>query len=294
MTGFVPLAPDDAVHTLVRIALAEDVASGDRTTAWTVPPGARGEARVVARAPLVVAGMRPCRAVFEAVDGSVEVHVRCGDGARVAPGDVVLTASGSLASILAAERTALNFLQRLSGIATLTAAFVDAAAGTGARIVDTRKTTPGWRHLEKAAVRAGGGHNHRMGLWDMILIKENHVAAAGGIEAAVQGVASRNDEGMPVQVEVRDLDEFDEALRVPVDFIMLDNMSLADMAEAVERARALEGARPALEASGNVTLARVREIAATGVDRISVGALTHSAPAADLSLLVDPISGDTR
>jgi nicotinate-nucleotide pyrophosphorylase (carboxylating) len=291
VTGFVPQAPDEAVLTLIRMALAEDVASGDRTTRWTVPDAARGRARIVAKAPLVVAGMRACRQVFTMVDPELSVTVEVGDGESAAPGDVVLRVEGALASILTAERTALNVLQRLSGVATLTRAFADAVQGTGTRVVDTRKTTPGWRLLEKEAVRAGGGHNHRMGLWDMVLIKENHVAAAGGIEAAVRAVRERNQEGLAVEVEVNDLDEFDEALGLGVDRILLDNMSLDDMREAVRRVGNCGEPRPELEASGNVTLDRIGEIAATGVDLVSVGALTHSAPAVDLSLLVEAVEG---
>ena len=209
------------------------------------------------------------------------------DGTAVTPGTPVLRVEGSLPAILRAERTALNFLGRLTGIATLTRRFVDAVEGTGCRILDTRKTTPGWRALEKAAVRAGGGVNHRIGLWDMVLIKENHIAGAGGIEAALAAVAARNDEGLPVEIEVRDLGELERALPGRPDRILLDNMSLDDMRRAVERVVALGASRPELEASGNVDLARVRAIAEVGVDFVSVGALTHSAPVGDLSLRVE-------
>jgi nicotinate-nucleotide pyrophosphorylase (carboxylating) len=210
------------------------------------------------------------------------------DGQRAHPGDVVLRVLGPLASILTAERAALNFLGHLSGIATHTRRFVDAVAGTGARILDTRKTTPGWRALEKEAVRAGGGTNHRMGLYDFVLIKDNHIAAAGGITAAVERVrASPRATGLPVEVEVTSLDELTEALGLRVERILLDNMSLGAMADAVRRARVLGPERPELEASGNVTLETVRSVAETGVDWISVGALTHSAGAADLSLRVE-------
>ena len=191
--------------------------------------------------------------------------------------------------ILTAERVALNFLGRLSGIATLTRAFVDAVAGTGARIVDTRKTTPGWRTLEKAAVASGGGENHRHGLFDMVLVKDNHLVAAGGIRAAVERIRRANREGIEVEVEVQTLQELEELLPLGVHRVLLDNMGLETLKEAVDRVRALdERARPLLEASGNVTLDSVRAVAETGIDLISVGALTHSAPVADISLRILP------
>jgi nicotinate-nucleotide pyrophosphorylase (carboxylating) len=191
---------------------------------------------------------------------------------------------GPLRSILTAERVALNFLGRLSGIATLTREFVRAVEGTRARIVDTRKTTPGFRLLEKDAVRHGGGMNHRFGLHDMVLIKDNHIAACGGVVEALEAVEKRNDKGLPVEIEVTSMKELDRVLRNPPDRILLDNMSVRDMSEAAHRVRGLGSRRPELEASGNVSLGTVGAIAATGVDLISVGALTHSAPAADLSL----------
>lgn len=289
MSEIASAVPRPDLDPLIRAALDEDVGDGDRTTAWTVPAGTRGSAGIVAKAPLVVAGLEACARVFTTVDPALSVRAAVADGARVEAGDVVVHIAGALASILTAERTALNLLQRLSGVATLTRAFVDEVEGTGARIVDTRKTTPGWRELEKAAVRAGGGANHRMGLWDMVLVKENHVAAAGGLADALDRVRARNALGLPVEVEVRTLDELDQVLGAPVDRILLDNMTLDDMREAVDRARARTGGAPVplLEASGNVTLSTVRAVAETGVDLVSVGALTHSAPAADLSLLVD-------
>ena len=272
------------LDALVRAALAEDVGPGDWTTAWTVESGTPGRAEIVAKAELVVAGIPPAVAVFSAVDPNLAVKVLRGDGQAAHPGDVVLEVSGSAAAILTAERTALNFLGRLSGVATLTRRFVDAVAGTGARVVDTRKTTPGWRGLEKAAVRAGGGSNHRMGLWDMVMIKDNHIAAAGGITAAVERVRAHNRQGLPIELEVRTDAELDEALALGVHRILLDNMDVAALRRSVERANRLGAKRPELEASGNVTLATIRDVAATGVDLVSVGALTHSAPVADLSL----------
>lgn len=283
---------DTAARALVAAALAEDVGDGDRTTLWTVPGDVRVVGRVVAKTEGVIAGTALAALVFHSLDASLAVDVAKEDGASVAPGDVVLTVSGAARPILTGERTALNFLQRLSGVASLTRRYVDAVRGTGARILDTRKTTPGWRTLEKAAVRAGGGHNHRTGLFDMVLIKDNHIAAAGGIRAAVGRVREHNTAGLRVEVEVTHPQELDEALEAGVDMILLDNMEPDDMRRAVERVRSWAaergGAAPVLEASGNVTLDRVRQIAETGVDCISVGALTHSAPALDLSMLLEP------
>lgn len=277
---------DDTVGRLVRAALAEDVGPGDWTTLWTVLETARGRARIVAREALVVAGTGMAAQVFRAQDETLGVELVREEGENLEPGDVVLTVEGPTRSILTAERTALNCLGRLSGIATLTRRFVREVQGTGARIVDTRKTTPGWRQLEKAAVRAGGGENHRMGLFDMVLVKENHIAAAGGVAAALERVRVSNREGLPVEVEVRSVEELEEALPHAPDRILLDNMALETLGEAVARVRGREG-RPLLEASGNVSISDVRRVAATGVDLISVGALTHSAPVADLSLLLD-------
>lgn len=258
------------------------------TTAATVPSEIVGEARIVARSPGVIAGLGAVSETYHQVDPEVAVALKTADGKRVKSETVVLTAAGSFASLLVAERTALNFLQRLSGIATLTAAFVDAIDGTGAKIVDTRKTTPGWRMLEKAAVVAGGGHNHRMGLYDAYLVKENHLAAAGGITAALERVAAANTGRQPVELEVASLAEVDEALASPSrpDRIMCDNFGIDDLKVAVERIRAAHAAI-LIEASGNVRLDTVRSIATTGVDWISVGALTHSAPALDLSCLIE-------
>jgi nicotinate-nucleotide pyrophosphorylase (carboxylating) len=287
LNGFVGPSRSESLYNLVRAALAEDVGPSDWTTAWTVAPDALGHACVEAKAELVVAGTEAAGAVFAAVDPTIKVRVVRGDGTRAAPPDVVLELDGLAGRILTAERVALNFLGRLSGIATLTREFVEAVRGTSARIVDTRKTTPGWRHLEKAAVRAGGGGNHRMGLYDMVMIKDNHIAAAGGITAAVRRVRAHNDEHLPIEVEVRDMKELDEVLELYVDRILLDNMDTAGLRAAVERVHELGAERPEIEASGNVTLANVRAVAETGVDLISVGALTHSAPVADLSLRME-------
>ena len=282
------VALDDTARHLIDLALAEDVGAGDWTSEWTVPPDTRARARIVAKADGVIAGMDVARAVFLRVDPGLAVDVLIDDGGRVRPGDVVCTLEGPARAVLTAERVALNFLQRLSGIATLTRRFVDAVEGTGARILDTRKTAPGWRVLEKAAVRAGGGANHRVGLHDMILLKENHIAVAGGIASAVARVREQNRHALEVEVEVRTLAELDEALEAGVERVLLDNMQLEHMRMAVARVR--EAPAPArLEASGNMTLERVRAVAETGVDDISVGALTHSAVALDLSLQVDAL-----
>jgi nicotinate-nucleotide pyrophosphorylase (carboxylating) len=223
------------------------------------------------------------------VDAAVTVELPARDGVAVEDGGLVAIARGRFASLLVAERTALNFLQRLSGVATLAARFAHAVEGTHAQIVDTRKTTPGWRALEKAAVRHGGGLNHRMGLYDAYLIKENHVAGAGGVEAALAAVSRHNDRSLPVEIEVRSPEEIEAVLASThrPDRILCDNFDLDGLARAVRRIKSVERP-PLVEASGNVTLATVRAVAETGVDWISVGALTHSAPALDLSCRIDP------
>jgi nicotinate-nucleotide pyrophosphorylase (carboxylating) len=277
---------DDSVHALITAALEEDVGAGDWTTLWTVDPELRATARIVAKAGGVIAGTGVAREVFRRIDPDLHVPLPVADGAVVEVGDLVMAISGRAASILTAERVALNFLQRLSGTATVTRRYVEAVSGTGTRILDTRKTTPGMRSLEKAAVRAGGGENHRFGLHDMVLIKENHIAAAGGIEAAVEEVRQANQWGLKVEVEVTSLEEVSLALRAGVDRILLDNMPLPLLREAVDVVRTAAD-RVETEASGGVTLSTVRSIAECGVDFVSVGALTHSAPALDLSLLLD-------
>ncbi len=269
----------------MRRALAEDIGNGDVTSAATVPEGARARARIVQKEPGVVFGlevvaeaMRQCG--VEEVDRLV-VEGQWRDGV---PADAAL-ASGPAAGLLAAERVALNFLGHLSGVATLTARFVEAVAGTGARILDTRKTTPGLRALEKAAVAAGGGVNHRMGLYDAILIKENHVALAGGTAKAIHAARTAQPE-MPLEIECRNLDEVAYALGAGADRLLLDNMD-PDALRAAVKLRDEHGDNPKLEASGGVNLETVREIAESGVDFISVGALTHSAPTLDFSMLVE-------
>jgi nicotinate-nucleotide pyrophosphorylase (carboxylating) len=271
---------------LIAAALAEDVGPGDFTTLWTVPGERRVTARLVAKADGVLSGVGVAEAVFAAVDPSLAVERLLGDSAAVTRGVEVMRVTGSARSILTAERVALNFLQRLSGVATLTWRYVDLVSGTGATILDTRKTTPGMRALEKAAVRDGGGANHRFGLHDMVLIKENHIVAAGGIAAAVRAVRERNRAGLRVEVETTNAREIEEALEAGVDRILFDNMSVEDLRAAVALVKESRAPETETEASGGVDLSTVRGIAETGVDFVSVGALTHSAPALDLSLLV--------
>jgi nicotinate-nucleotide pyrophosphorylase (carboxylating) len=268
--------------TLVERALREDVPSGDHTTLCCVPAGASGQAEITAKEDGIIAGLPVAEVVFKQLESSLLFEAFCSDGARVAPGEVVARISGKLRPILTGERTALNFLQRLSGIATMTAAWVEEIREYKVRLADTRKTTPGLRQLEKYAVRLGGGINHRFDLSGGILIKENHIRCAGGIKQAVQAARSAAPFTLQVEVEVTDLQELEQALDVGADIIMLDNMTTGMMRKAVE----IAGGRAILEASGNVTFERLKEIAATGVDLISCGAITHSCSALDLSLLV--------
>lgn len=281
----------DVLAGVVGQALAEDVGEGDVTAGATVPTDARGRARVVQKEPGVVFGLAAvAEAMRQCGAGEVDNLVVEGQWRDGVPADVAL-ASGPARALLAAERTALNFLGHLSGVATLTARYVEAVAGTGAAILDTRKTTPGLRALEKAAVVAGGGRNHRMGLYDAILIKENHVALAGGVAKAVHSARTARPD-LPVEVEARDAEEVAYAIGAGADRVLLDNMDPDELRAAVElRDREAGEGGPTLEASGGVTLDNVRAVADTGVDCISVGALTHSAPALDFSLLLEPAGG---
>lgn len=278
----------EELSKIVALALAEDVGGGDVTAEATIPEGARGRARVVQKTPGVVFGLGVvAEAMGQCGVEDVDNLVVEGQWRDSVPAEV-LFASGSAAGLLAAERTALNFLGHLSGIATLTARFVEAVAGTGAAILDTRKTTPGLRGLEKAAVLAGGGRNHRMGLYDAILIKENHIALAGSLAKAVYGARSKHPD-LAVEVECRDLEEVAYALGTGADVLLLDNMDTDALRKAVElRDQNSGGGKgPSLEASGGVNLETVRTIGETGVDLISVGALTHSAPTLDFSMLIE-------
>jgi nicotinate-nucleotide pyrophosphorylase (carboxylating) len=271
-----------AVSAVVSAALAEDLAGGaDVTTAATIPAGDLGQADVVARAAGVVAGLPVAETTFWLASdgGTLACTPRAADGDRVAAGQSVLTVTGPIGPLLTAERTALNLLCHLSGVATLTRQWADAVAGTRARIRDTRKTIPGLRALEKYAVRCGGGVNHRMSLSDAALIKDNHVAAAGSVRAAFAAVRARAP-GLPLEVECDTLDQVAEALAAGADLILLDNFAIADMTAAVS----LAAGRALLEASGGLTLDRASSVAATGVDYLAVGALTHSAPALDFGL----------
>jgi nicotinate-nucleotide pyrophosphorylase (carboxylating) len=270
-----------SVTQLLRHAIEEDLGHGDITSSLIIPEDSEARALFIAKSNFVLAGFPFARLVFHILDPSVSFKTFHAEGAKVRKGDVLGEISGKTRLLLAGERTSLNILQRLSGIATLTSQFVGAVSGTKARIVDTRKTTPCHRFMEKYAVRMGGGVNHRFGLFDGILIKDNHIEAVGGIREAVL-LAKSGHHLAKIEVEVENLKDLEEALAAKADIIMLDNMSIQDMAEAVK----IIGGRVTLEASGNVTLDNVRQIAETGVDMISIGALTHSVTAADISLKI--------
>jgi nicotinate-nucleotide pyrophosphorylase (carboxylating) len=275
---------EDELTELVRRALREDVGDGDLTTSATVAPDARAQALIAQKAPGTIFGLDTAEACFALLDPHVRFERLAQEGDWREEGGPVLSIEGSARALLTGERTALNFLGRLSGIATLAARFVREVQGTGTVVLDTRKTTPGLRKLEKAAVAAGGATNHRVGLYDAILVKENHIAAAGGIAQAVARVRESAPElASALEVEVRDPREIDEALALAAPRLLLDNMSVAELSAAVAQV----AGRAKLEASGNVTLENVRERALTGVDFISVGALTHSAAALDLSLILE-------
>lgn len=273
--------PPTLVDKAVRDALAEDLGLlGDITTNATIPSSTRAVADIAARKAGIVSGLALAETSFRTLQADVQFEIACADGHAVAAGDVIARVTGNARALLSGERVALNYLGRLSGIATLTRRYVDAISGTNARIVDTRKTTPGLRAFEKYAVRCGGGHNHRIGLFDAVLIKDNHIVAAGGLSKAV--TAARNVAGhmTKIEVEVDTLEQLDEALKLPIDAVLLDNMNPKQLREAVTRVN-----RKCLtEASGGVSLETVRAIAETGVDLISVGALTHSASVLDIGL----------
>ena len=274
----------EEIRRVVQLALAEDIGSGDITTLATVPEGACGKAVMRAREPMVVAGLPLAEAVFRGLSPAPRTTRVAGEGDRVKAGQALLQIEGPARAILSAERVALNFVQRLSGIATLTNQFVAAIQGTRARILDTRKTTPGLRWLEKYAVTCGGGHNHRFGLFDQVLIKDNHLAtlrnaSPNPIAAAVKCARDQNPQ-RPIEVEADTLEQVEQALAAGADIVLLDNMNLVQMRVAVQQAKG----QAKTEASGGVNLGTVRQIAETGVDYISVGALTHSARAVDIAL----------
>jgi nicotinate-nucleotide pyrophosphorylase (carboxylating) len=274
------------VEAIIRLALSEDIGTGDVTSLATVPTGRMASGVMLAKAEGVLSGIEVARAVFQTVDPAITFTPHLADGDRLTPGTAIAAVAGPARALLTAERTALNLVQRLSGVATQTARYIAATEGTNASIVDTRKTTPGLRLLEKRAVMHGGGRNHRFGLADGVLIKDNHLAAIGGarrITTAVERARQLAPHTLKVEIEVTSLDELREALDARADIVMLDNMDTPAMAEAVA-IRDAHAHHALLEASGGITLARIPEIAATGVDLISVGALTHSAPALDISL----------
>jgi nicotinate-nucleotide pyrophosphorylase (carboxylating) len=281
--GMEALTPGEIRHA-VKAALAEDIGSGDVTALAAVPEGAVATASMRAREPLVVAGLVFAEAAFREISSAVKIALLAEDGQRMGADTVLLRVSGPARALLSAERVALNFVQHLSGVATLTAQFVDAIKGTGARILDTRKTTPGWRRFEKYAVACGGGGNHRAGLFDMVLIKDNHLAALeNGSPNAVSAAVRRAREKYPllkVEVEADTLEQVEQAVEAGVDIVLLDNMTPILLRLAVQKAKG----RAQTEASGNASLATVRAIAETGVDFISVGAITHSARAVDIGL----------
>ncbi|HYD48514.1 MAG TPA: carboxylating nicotinate-nucleotide diphosphorylase [Terriglobales bacterium] len=269
-----------STERLLRAAFDEDLGYGDVTTRLTVPAKARARAQITAKEQAVIAGVPLVRRVCRLVDHAIEIEELVEDGAHVVAGDVLVKLRGNAHALLALERVALNLLQHLCGVATLTADYVHQVSGCGCRIVDTRKTLPGLRALEKYAVRTGGGFNHRMGLDDGILIKDNHIAAAGGIAAAVAAAQAGAPHGLKVEVECTNLSEVSEALHAGAEMILLDNMTLDEIRQAVRRI----AGRALVEASGGITMEGVRAIAETGVDIISIGKLTHSAPAIDLSM----------
>ncbi|HKE12037.1 MAG TPA: carboxylating nicotinate-nucleotide diphosphorylase [Myxococcota bacterium] len=274
---------------LVWRSLAEDIGAGDVTSTLVIPASQRGAAVIEARERLRVCGLAVVRAVFAAVDPALRFHEEVQEGTDVVPGARLATIAGPLRGIFAAERTALNFLGRLCGIASLTQRYVACVQGTGVHIVDTRKTLPGWRVLDKYAVAVGGGLNHRMGLFDGVLLKDNHVAAAGGVSQAVKSALAAVPGHLRVQVEVESLEQAVAAVEAGADFLLLDNRSAAELRAIAEHLRG----RALLEASGGITLENLREVAATGVHRVSIGALTHSAPTSDVALEYLPGGVDT-
>ncbi|MBI9085602.1 MAG: carboxylating nicotinate-nucleotide diphosphorylase [Desulfobacterales bacterium] len=272
------------IQDLIDLALAEDIGTGDITTDAVVSSESTGRGKIVAKEEMILAGLDVTRQVFLRLDPQTRFATACHDGDRASAGQTVMEIEGRLTVLLQGERTALNFLQRLSGMATHVRRFVDILGDRPVRLVDTRKTTPGWRVLEKYAVRVGGAHNHRVGLYDGVLIKDNHIAACGGITAAVERVRRRVSHLVRIEVETANMDQVEEALAAGAEVIMLDNMDLA----AIRRAVTTIAGRAQVEVSGNVTAKTLTPLADTGVDIISVGALTHQATSVDLSMRIDP------
>jgi len=280
------LPPEGSWFPLVELAIREDLGAGDSTTPLVVEVGRQGSAIIEAREPLVVCGLEVAFAVFREIDPQTRLRARLRDGQRAEPGDILAAVQGELRGILAAERTALNFLMRLCGVASFTRRFVDAVEGTGVRIVDTRKTLPGWRSLDKYATAVGGATNHRMGLYDGILLKDNHVAIAGGVGLAVKSALAAAPSNLRVSVEVESESQAVEAVEAGCDYLLLDNRTPPEMRAIADRL----ADRALLEVTGGVGLDNVREIAETGVHRISIGALTHSAPAANVALEIEDVA----
>jgi len=278
------------IRNIIEAALAEDIGTGDITTQATVSRKKKGGAKAIAKDNFVIAGIDVFAKTFQLLDKNIKVKKLMNDGCRVKKGDIITEVSGSLFNILQAERVALNLFQRMSGIATLTAKYVEAVRGTKAKILDTRKTMPGLRILDKMAVRVGGGYNHRIGLYDGVLIKDNHIEAIGGIAAAVKAQRKHLQHTLKIEVETKNMQEVKEALKCGVEIIMLDNMTVPAIKKAVD----FVAGRALLEASGNVSIKSVSEIAATGVDLISIGELTHSVRAADISLKIKAKPGVCR
>ena len=289
MPNNITTPPSSTWAALLDRALAEDLGTGDATSQAVLDPFLKISSRLEARESLVVCGLELAEATFRQLDETIRFESHLKDGSSASAGSVVATIEGTAIAILAAERTALNFIQRMSGIATETKRYVSAVSETGVTIVDTRKTIPGWRVLDKYAVRIGGGRNHRSGLYDAILIKDNHIAAAGGVGIAIQAVKNAAAEHLWLQVEVESLEDAEEALGCGIDSLLLDNRSVSELREFVKQF----GTSCILEASGGVTLETVNEIAKTGVHRISIGALTHSSKAADLALEATDLRGKT-
>jgi nicotinate-nucleotide pyrophosphorylase (carboxylating) len=280
------MAFDPLVDRLVALALEEDLSLGDVTTDATIASNILGSGRLAAKEDLILAGRDVAERVFAAVDSSIDCEWLKEDGDSVEAGEVIAWVRGSVVSLLRAERTVLNFMQRLSGVATLTRQFTQAVEGLQTRIVDTRKTTPGWRTLEKSAVRVGGAYNHRFSLGSGVLIKDNHVDSGGGVARAIASARTHAPHVLAIEIEVRTLDELNEAIQAGADIVLLDNMTLEMLREAVARCRA-SGVRT--EASGGISISTVRGVAETGVDFISSGALTHSAPSMDIHMKVRPL-----
>ena len=269
-------------ESLFRLSLQEDIGDGDKTTEALIASSKQKEARIIAKSNGIISGLEAAERIFKMVSEKVNWESKVDDGDAATEGETIAEISGPFQAILTGERTALNFLQRMSGVATKTKAFADQLKGTKTKLLDTRKTIPGFRYLDKYSVLVGGGINHRFGLFDMILIKENHIKTAGSILKAVENVKKKYHHKYEIEVETRNLDEVNEALEAGVDFIMFDNMSLDEIRNSVN----ISQGKVKTEASGNVNLDNIREIALTGVDFISVGAITHSVPALDISLLI--------